>query len=91
MRAPGGSDTLASRPRSVVRDSFSDTGAPTACFAIARAAMMYWSRNDGDTLSALAMLSNPSLMSSLGSSAVTSTSSPNRSRIAFAYSARFNR
>jgi len=78
-------------PRIVVFVCPSAGGAPTACLAIARAAMMYWSRNDGDTFNALAMLSNPSLMSSFGSSVDTSTSRLNRSRIAFEYSARFNR
>ena len=78
-------------PRSVVFACPSGGGAPTACFAIARAAMMYWSRNDGDTFNALAMLSKPSLMSSLGRSVDMSTSRANRSRIAFEYSARFNR
>ena len=67
-RAPGGSGTPAFTPRSVVFVCPPGAGVPTACFAIARAAMMYWSRNEGDTFNALAMLSNPSLMSSLGSS-----------------------
>ena len=47
--------------------------------------------SDGDTLSASAMLSKPSLESSAGSSACTSTSSASRSRIALAYSVRFRR
>src|SRR4029078_6888430 len=51
---------------------------------------MYCSRNDGDALSAFAMLSNPSLSSSFGNSAATSTFSPKRSFTAFAYSVRLS-
>ena len=63
-RAPGGSGTFASIPRSVVFTSLPVSGVPIACLTTARAAMMYWSRNDGDTFKALAMLSKPSLISS---------------------------
>src|SRR4029079_15022816 len=51
---------------------------------------MYCSRNDGDALSTFAMLSNPSLSSSFGNSAATSTFSPKRSFTAFAYSVRLS-
>ncbi len=51
---------------------------------------MYCSRNDGDALSTFAMLSKPSLSSSFGNSAATSTLSPNRSFTAFAYSVRLS-
>ena len=40
---------FASIPRSVVFASFPVNGVPTACLATARPAMMYWSRNEGDT------------------------------------------
>ena len=56
-----------------------------------RAAEMYWSRNDGETVSTLATLSKPSASSSFGSSAAASTRTPSRSSIALAYSARFSR
>ena len=52
---------------------------------------MYCSRNDGDTFSTFATLSKPSLSSSFGNSALTSTSSASISAIAFAYSVRFRR
>ena len=52
---------------------------------------MYCSRNDGETASTLATLSNPSASSSLGSSAPASIATPSNSSMAFAYSARFNR
>jgi len=48
-----------------------------------RDAAKYASSNDGDTRSTSAMLSNPLLSSSAGSSAVTSTFRPSKSRIAF--------
>ena len=52
---------------------------------------MYPSISAGDTVSTSAMLSKPAARPSGGRSALTSTSSASRSRITFAYSARFRR
>jgi hypothetical protein len=52
---------------------------------------MYPSISAGEMVSTSAMLSKPWLMSSVGSSGATSTSTASRSRTEFAYSVRFNR
>ena len=67
------------------------SGLPTATAAIFMAADTYFSCSDGETPSTSEMLSKPYAASSGGRSEVTSTSRSSRSRIAFAYSARFRR
>ena len=64
---------------------------PIARLLILRAAERYCSSSDGDTRSTPAMLSNPWLSSSAGSSDATSTLRSSRSRMALPYSVRFNR
>jgi len=51
LRAPGGSGTLASIPRTVDFVSAGAGAVPIACFTTARAAVIDWSMNDGDTFS----------------------------------------
>ena len=68
-----------------------DGGSPTARRLSLRAADRYWSSSAGETERASAMLSNPSVTWSGGSSDATSTSSASRSRIAFPYSVRLSR
>src|SRR5262245_54210786 len=66
-------------------------GSPTAIVLMRCAAVRYLSSNSGEVPNADAMLSKPKFAPSLGSNSVTSISSANRSRIAFAYSVRFRR
>ena len=95
-RVPSGRpSTCASCERSpatryIVRSS-PIAGSPIASRLTRAAAATYPSMSAGETPSTSAMLSNPAEESSGGSSALTSTSSASRSRMAFAYSARFRR
>ena len=67
------------------------SGSPTASALTLFAASMKRSSSTGDTPSTSPTLSKPYAESSGGSSVEGSTSSASRSRIAFAYSARFRR
>ena len=64
---------------------------PMAWRLMLRAAVMYCSRKAGEVRNTAAMLSNPSLETSLGSMVLTSTSSPSIASIERAYSVRFRR
>src|SRR5665213_1882380 len=66
-------------------------GSPTAIALTRSAAFKYPSSSSGDVLSDVAILSNPNSAPSVGSRSDTSRSTASRSRIAFAYSARFKR
>jgi hypothetical protein len=66
-------------------------GSPTARRLIFAAAETYACISAGETPSTLAMLSKPSLESSPGNSVPGSIGRSRRSRMAFAYSARFRR